>query len=54
VTAREGPFDESAALFAAVEVIANTRHPPGLDWWFDLAERGLCDALAKLGPRCPR
>ena len=53
VTAREGPFDESAALFAAVEVIANTRHSPELNWWFDLAERGLCDALAKLGPRCP-
>jgi hypothetical protein len=53
VTAREGPFDESAALFAAVEVVTTTRHPSELDWWFDLAERGLCDALAKLGPRCP-
>jgi Dolichyl-phosphate-mannose-protein mannosyltransferase len=52
VTAREGPFDESAALVAAVEVIANARHGPALDWWFELAERGLCDALAKIGPRC--
>jgi hypothetical protein len=49
----EGPFDESAALFAAVEAIATTPHPPKLDWWFDLVERGLCEALAKLGPRCP-
>jgi len=50
----EGPFDESAALFAAVEAIATTRHPPKLDWWYDLVERGLCEALAKLGPSCPR
>ncbi|MDP9491754.1 MAG: glycosyltransferase family 39 protein [Actinomycetota bacterium] len=49
----EGPFDESAALFAAVEAIATTRHPPRLDWWFDLVERGLCEALAKLGRKCP-
>ncbi len=51
VRAFEGPFDESGALFAAVEEIATARHPPELDWWFDLAERGLCDALAKLGPK---
>ncbi len=49
----EGPFDESAALFAAVEAIATTPHSPKLDWWYDLVERGLCEALAKLGPRCP-
>ena len=53
VTTLEGPFDESGALFAVVETIALTRHSPELDWWFELAERGLCDALAKLGPRCP-
>jgi len=53
VTTLEGPFDESGALLAAVETIAHATHPPELDWWFDLAERGLCDALAKLGPRCP-
>ncbi len=54
VMAFEGPFDESAALFAAVEAIATTTHPPELDWWYDLLERGLCDALATVGPRCPR
>jgi hypothetical protein len=53
VTAREGPFDESGALFAAAEVLATTAHDPEFDWWFDLAEQGLCEALAKLGPGCP-
>ena len=49
----EGPFNESGALFAAVETIANTDHPPELDWWYELVERGLCDALPELGSRCP-
>ncbi len=53
VTTLEGPFDGSGALLAAVEVVATNEHDPEFDWWFDLAERGLCDALAKLGPRCP-
>jgi Dolichyl-phosphate-mannose-protein mannosyltransferase len=53
VVTLEGPFDESAALFLAVETIANTDHPPDLEWWYDLVEGGLCDALAELGPRCP-
>ena len=48
-----GPFDEAGALFAAAEVIATTEHNSEFDWWFDLAEHGLCEALAKLGPRCP-
>ena len=49
----EGPFDEPGALLAAAQSIAAARHPPELDWWFDLAEHGLCDALAKLGSGCP-
>ena len=53
VVTLEGPFDESGALFAAVETIATSDHPPELDWWYELVERGLCDALAELGPRCP-
>jgi hypothetical protein len=53
VVTLEGPFDESGALFAAVETIATSDHPPELDWWYELVERGLCEALAELGPRCP-
>jgi hypothetical protein len=53
VVTLEGPFDESGALLAAAETIATTDHPPELDWWYELVERGLCDALAELGSRCP-
>jgi Dolichyl-phosphate-mannose-protein mannosyltransferase len=49
----EGPFDDSGALLAAVETISTGDHPPELDWWYELVERGLCEALAKLGSRCP-
>lgn len=53
VVRREGPFDGSGAVFAAAETIATSKRPDGLDWWYDLVERGLCDALAESGPRCP-
>jgi hypothetical protein len=49
----EGPFEKTAALLAASRAIATARHPPELEWWFDLVERGLCEALAKSGPKCP-
>jgi hypothetical protein len=53
VVTLRGPFSKDAALVAAVEAIATSRHPPELDWWFDLVERELCEAVAKPGPRCP-
>jgi Dolichyl-phosphate-mannose-protein mannosyltransferase len=53
VVTLEGPFDESGALVAAAETIATSSHPPELDWWYELVERGVCDALAELGSRCP-
>ena len=53
VVRHEGPFDRAGAVFAAAETIATSEHPSGLDWWYDLVERGLCDALAELGPTCP-
>ena len=49
----EGPFDESGALAAAAEAIATSDHPSDLDWWYELVERGLCEALTELGSRCP-
>ena len=41
-----GPFDERRALAAAANAIATARHPPELDWWYDLVARGLNDALS--------
>lgn len=42
-----GPFDTERALLAAAETIATAPHPPELDWWYALVERGLRDALAR-------
>lgn len=53
VVRREGPFDGSGAVLAAAETIAGSEHPDDLDWWYDLVGRGLCDALAESGSRCP-
>ena len=36
-----GPFDKERALQAVAETIATAPHPPGLDWWYELVERGL-------------
>ncbi|HEU4942555.1 MAG TPA: hypothetical protein VFT18_04770, partial [Gaiellaceae bacterium] len=53
VVRREGPFDKGGALFAAADQYGRANHPPELDWWYELVERGLCDALAESGSRCP-
>lgn len=53
VVTLEGPFNDSGALNAAVTMIATSRHPSELDWWYELVERGLCDALSELGSGCP-
>jgi Dolichyl-phosphate-mannose-protein mannosyltransferase len=36
-----GPFDKEGALLAAADAIAESPHPPELDWWYALVERGL-------------
>jgi mannosyltransferase len=36
-----GPFDKEGALLAAADAIAESQHPPELDWWYALIERGL-------------
>jgi Dolichyl-phosphate-mannose-protein mannosyltransferase len=36
-----GPFDREGALLAAADAIAESPHPPELDWWYALIERGL-------------
>jgi Dolichyl-phosphate-mannose-protein mannosyltransferase len=41
-----GPLDKRRALAAAADAIANAAHPPALDWWYELVERGLRDALS--------
>ena len=41
VVTLRGPFDKERALQAAAETIATARHPPELDWWYELVERGL-------------
>jgi hypothetical protein len=41
-----GPFDKQRALAAAAEAIATSPHPSELDWWYELVERGLRDALS--------
>ena len=49
----DGPFDKANAIFRAAEAYGLSRHPAQLEWWYRLVERGLCDAVADLGPRCP-
>jgi Dolichyl-phosphate-mannose-protein mannosyltransferase len=41
-----GPFDKQRALAAAANAIATAPHQPALDWWYELVERGLRDALS--------
>jgi hypothetical protein len=41
VVTLRGPFDKERALQAAAETIATAGHPPELDWWYELVERGL-------------
>ncbi len=41
VVTLRGPFDEERALLAAADAIATAQHPPELDWWYALVERGL-------------
>jgi hypothetical protein len=41
-----GPLDKQRALAAAADAIANAVHPRALDWWYELVERGLRDALS--------
>ena len=41
-----GPLDKQRALAAVADAIANATHPPALDWWYELVERGLRDALS--------
>jgi Dolichyl-phosphate-mannose-protein mannosyltransferase len=41
-----GPLDKQRALAAAADAIANAAHPPALEWWYELVERGLRDALS--------
>jgi hypothetical protein len=41
-----GPFGKHEALSAAAQIVATTPHPPELDWWYELVERGLRDALS--------
>jgi len=41
-----GPLEKRRALAAAADAIANAAHPPALDWWYELVERGLRDALS--------
>ena len=41
VVTLRGPFDKERALQAAADTIAAARHPPELDWWYELVERGL-------------
>jgi hypothetical protein len=41
-----GPFDKQRALATATNAIATAPHPPELDWWYELVERGLGDALS--------
>src|SRR5918994_1301956 len=41
-----GPLDKQRALAAAADAIANAAHPPALDWWYELVERSLRDALS--------
>jgi hypothetical protein len=53
VVRRQGPFDKGSALFAAAEEYGTSNHPPGLDWWYALVTRGLCDAVQALGRSCP-
>jgi hypothetical protein len=42
-----GPLDKQRALATAADAIANAAHPPALDWWYELVERGLRDALSR-------
>jgi hypothetical protein len=42
-----GPLDKQRALAAAADAIANAAHPPALDWWYELVERDLRDALSR-------
>jgi hypothetical protein len=50
----DGPYDKAGAMFAIAEAFGtDTRHPAELDWWYLLVSREMCDALARLGPRCP-
>ena len=42
-----GQFDEERALEAVAETIATARHPPELDWWYELVARGLREALSR-------
>ncbi|HET9323303.1 MAG TPA: hypothetical protein VFO03_05440 [Gaiellaceae bacterium] len=53
VVRRRGPFDERGALSAAAEEYRTADHPPRLDWWYRLVTRGMCEAAARLGSRCP-
>ncbi len=46
VVTLRGRFDKERALEAAAETISTARHPPELDWWYELVERGLRDALS--------
>jgi Dolichyl-phosphate-mannose-protein mannosyltransferase len=41
-----GPLDKQRALAAAAAAVASAVHPPELDWWYELVERGLRDALS--------
>jgi hypothetical protein len=41
VVTLRGPFEKERALQAAAETIAAAQHPPELDWWYELVERGL-------------
>jgi len=41
-----GPLDKQRALATAADAIASATHPPALDWWYELVERGLRDALS--------
>ena len=50
----DGPYDRAGAMLAIAEAYGtSTRHAPELDWWYLLVSREMCDAVARLGPRCP-
>ncbi|HEU6446271.1 MAG TPA: glycosyltransferase family 39 protein [Gaiellaceae bacterium] len=51
VVTLRGPFEAESALLAAAEAIAKAPHPPELDWWYQLVEQGLRDALPATLPR---
>lgn len=48
-----GPFDRAGALEAVARTLATTPHPRALDRWFAWIEPGVCEALRRLGRRCP-